>query len=145
MQPSTTAGTLHSRFIFHTIANRLDPCISKLPGDVRYLEFAVKDLRIRCFTLVMRVLPQAKEQTQLPATSTITLKTTAWVRNMPSSTLTIAKDRIQNNAVLGCAVWRTLTGGHKTIQYSLMLTGHTKFSCDWHFGVWKNRWRHMDA
>ncbi|XP_052805759.1 uncharacterized protein LOC128235083 [Mya arenaria] len=51
----------------------------------------------------------------------------------------------KNNAVLGYAVWRTLTGGHKTIQYSLMLAGHTKFSCDWHFGVWKNRWRHMDA
>ncbi|XP_052784489.1 uncharacterized protein LOC128220227 [Mya arenaria] len=76
-------------------------------GDVRYLEFAVKDLRNRCF---------------------------AWVRHMLSSTLTIAKDN-KNNAVLGYAVWRTLTGGHKTIQYSLMLAGHTKFSCDWHFGV----------
>ncbi|XP_052812330.1 uncharacterized protein LOC128239917 [Mya arenaria] len=86
-------------------------------GDVRYLEFAVKDLRNRCF---------------------------AWVRHMLSSTLTIAKDN-KNNAVLGYAVWRTLTGGHKTIQYSLMLAGHTKFSCDWHFGVWKNRMRHMDA
>ncbi|XP_052771181.1 uncharacterized protein LOC128210867 [Mya arenaria] len=63
---------------------------------------------------------------------------------MLSSTLTIAKDN-KNNAVLGYAVWRTLTGGHKTIQYSLMLAGHTKFSCDWHFGVWKNRMRHMDA
>ncbi|XP_052776068.1 uncharacterized protein LOC128213965 [Mya arenaria] len=26
-----------------------------------------------------------------------------------------------------------------------MLAGHIKFSCGWHFGVWKNRWRHMDA
>ena len=34
-------------------------------------------------------------------------------------------------------MWRVLTGRHKTITLSFLLTGHTKFSCDWCFGLVK--------
>jgi hypothetical protein len=38
-----------------------------------------------------------------------------------------------------------LTGLHKSIEYSMMIAGHTKFEPDWHFGVWKLRWRNSTA
>lgn len=37
------------------------------------------------------------------------------------------------------------SGLHVNIRYSLMVAGHTKFSPDWHFGLWKSRWRRVDA
>ncbi|KAH3836839.1 hypothetical protein DPMN_110215 [Dreissena polymorpha] len=36
-------------------------------------------------------------------------------------------------------------GLHHTIEFSMMIVGHTKFASDQHFGIWKNKWRHMDA
>ncbi|XP_052278906.1 uncharacterized protein LOC127877264 [Dreissena polymorpha] len=38
-------------------------------------------------------------------------------------------------------MWRVLTGLHDSIEFSTMEAGHTKFSPDWHFGLWKVRWR----
>ncbi|XP_053391377.1 uncharacterized protein LOC128554153 [Mercenaria mercenaria] len=48
----------------------------------------------------------------------------------------------KNNTVLWYGLWRTMTGLHKTVEFSLMEAGHTKFSPDWHFGVFKSKWRH---
>lgn len=36
-------------------------------------------------------------------------------------------------------------GLHKSIDYSMMITGHTKFDPDWHFGVWRLHWRNSVA
>ncbi|XP_052237218.1 uncharacterized protein LOC127848671 [Dreissena polymorpha] len=47
----------------------------------------------------------------------------------------------KNNAVIGYGMWRVLTGLHDSIEFSNMEAGHTKFSPDWHFGLWKVRWR----
>lgn len=30
-----------------------------------------------------------------------------------------------------------MTGLHDSIEFSMMEAGHTKFSPDWHFGLWK--------
>ncbi|OWF36672.1 hypothetical protein KP79_PYT03019 [Mizuhopecten yessoensis] len=49
------------------------------------------------------------------------------------------------NIVLWYALWRVLVGLHVTIRYSMMIAGHTKFDPDWHFGVWKLRWRSSDV
>ena len=38
-------------------------------------------------------------------------------------------------------MWRVLSGLHKTITLSFMITGHTKFSPDWCFGLLKRRYR----
>ena len=38
-------------------------------------------------------------------------------------------------------MWRIMTGRHKSIEFSLMEAGHTKFHPDWHFGLWKVKWR----
>ena len=43
-----------------------------------------------------------------------------------------------HDAVLDVA---SLTGRHKTITLSFLLTGHTKFSCDWCFGLVKRLYR----
>ncbi|XP_052268303.1 uncharacterized protein LOC127869685 [Dreissena polymorpha] len=43
----------------------------------------------------------------------------------------------KNNAVIGYGMWRVLTGLHDSIEFSTMEAGHTKFSPDWHFGLWK--------
>lgn len=42
-------------------------------------------------------------------------------------------------------MWRIMTGRHRSIEFSLMEAGHTKFSPDWHFGLWKMKWRHSTA
>ena len=38
-------------------------------------------------------------------------------------------------------LWRTMTLRQHIIEFSLMEAGHTKFHPDWHFGLWKVRWR----
>ncbi|XP_052760849.1 uncharacterized protein LOC128203463 [Mya arenaria] len=47
----------------------------------------------------------------------------------------------KNNTVIGYGMWRVMRGLHKEIEFSLMEAGHTKFSPDWHFGLWKVKWR----
>ncbi|XP_062612925.1 ceramide synthase 6-like [Saccostrea cucullata] len=42
-------------------------------------------------------------------------------------------------------MWRVMTGRHMTIEFSLMEAGHTKFHPDWHFGLWKVKWRGTTA
>jgi len=34
-------------------------------------------------------------------------------------------------------VWRVMSGLHRSIEFNMMEAGHTKFSPDWHFGLWK--------
>ena len=38
-------------------------------------------------------------------------------------------------------MWRVMRGLHKTIRLSFMLVGHTKFSPDWCFGLFKKKFR----
>ncbi|XP_062610795.1 uncharacterized protein LOC134272593 [Saccostrea cucullata] len=51
----------------------------------------------------------------------------------------------KNNFVLWYALWRVLVGLHVIVEYSMMVAGHTKFDPDWHFGVWKVKWRSSTA
>ena len=43
----------------------------------------------------------------------------------------------KNNTVVQYFVWRTLRQLHKKITLSFLITGHTKFSPDWCFGLFK--------
>ncbi|KAJ8303681.1 hypothetical protein KUTeg_018791 [Tegillarca granosa] len=47
----------------------------------------------------------------------------------------------KNNTVIGYGLWRVMTARHDSMQFSLMEAGHTKFHPDWHFGLWKVKWR----
>ena len=47
----------------------------------------------------------------------------------------------KNNAMLQYLSWRTLTGLHTSINLSFLLVGHTKFSPDWCFGLFKQKYR----
>ena len=38
--------------------------------------------------------------------------------------------------------WRCLVGLHESITLSFLIVGHTKFSPDWCFGLFKRRFRH---
>lgn len=38
-----------------------------------------------------------------------------------------------------------INGLHVILEYSMMVAGHTKFNPDWHFGVWKVKWRYSTA
>jgi len=44
-------------------------------------------------------------------------------------------------------IWNFIfwTGLHRTIEYSMMITGHTKFEPDWHFRIWKMHWRNSNV
>ena len=46
----------------------------------------------------------------------------------------------KNNAMVGYLLWHVLTGLHKNITLSFMVTGHMKFSPDWCFGLLKKRY-----
>ena len=47
----------------------------------------------------------------------------------------------KNSCMMWYMMWRVLTGRHMTITLSFLLTGHTKFSCDWCFGLVKRLYR----
>ena len=47
----------------------------------------------------------------------------------------------KNSCMMQYLMWRVLTGRHKNITLSFLLTGHTKFSCDWCFGLVKRLYR----
>ena len=41
--------------------------------------------------------------------------------------------------------WRILVGLHRTITISFLIVGHTKFSPDWCFGLFKQRFRRTNV
>ena len=47
----------------------------------------------------------------------------------------------KNSCMMQYLMWRVLTGRHKNIILSFMLTGHAKFRCDWCFGLVKRLYR----
>ncbi|XP_066918891.1 uncharacterized protein [Clytia hemisphaerica] len=47
----------------------------------------------------------------------------------------------KNNAFLHYLMWRIINGFHQKIEYSFMIAGHTKFSCDRCFGAFKKSFR----
>ena len=47
----------------------------------------------------------------------------------------------KNNALIQYFMWRTLTSQHTSITYSFLIVGHTKFSPDWCFGLFKRLYR----
>uniref|UniRef100_A0A8W8MKS9 Uncharacterized protein n=1 Tax=Magallana gigas TaxID=29159 RepID=A0A8W8MKS9_MAGGI len=51
----------------------------------------------------------------------------------------------KNNTVIGYGMWRVMIGLHESVEFSMMESGHTKFNPDWHFGLWKVKWRHSNV
>lgn len=49
----------------------------------------------------------------------------------------------KNNILLSYLAWRISNGKNKKIVLSFMPVGHTKFSCDWAFGLFKRKFRSM--
>ena len=47
----------------------------------------------------------------------------------------------KNNAMLQYLLWRVMTNRHKKITLSFLVAGHTKFSPDWAFGLFKKCFR----
>ncbi|XP_060801816.1 uncharacterized protein LOC132901755 isoform X1 [Amyelois transitella] len=47
----------------------------------------------------------------------------------------------KNNFMMQYALWRTLTGKHKSFQLSFLPVGHTKFAPDLYFGLFKKKFR----
>jgi len=51
----------------------------------------------------------------------------------------------KNNAMIQYLAWRVLTGKHKRITYSFMVAGHTKFSPDGFFGLFKLKLKNSEV
>jgi hypothetical protein len=51
----------------------------------------------------------------------------------------------KNKTLLWYLMWRVMTGLHDSITYSFMIPGHTKFSPDGFFGLFKHKLRHSDV
>ena len=47
----------------------------------------------------------------------------------------------KNNYLLWYWAWRTIVGFHNSCLYSFLIVGHTKFACDWCFGLLKQKVR----
>ena len=47
----------------------------------------------------------------------------------------------KNNYLLWYWAWRTMSGLHNSCTYSFLMVGHTKFACDWCFGLLKQKVR----
>lgn len=47
----------------------------------------------------------------------------------------------KNSYVLWYLAWRIITGLHQSCVYSFLIVGHTKFACDWCFGLLKQSFR----
>ena len=47
----------------------------------------------------------------------------------------------KNSTMVHYLLYRVMTGLHDEIHLSFMITGHTKFSPDWCFGLWKKKYR----
>ena len=47
----------------------------------------------------------------------------------------------KNNALIHYLAWRVIVGVHRNITLSFLVVGHTKFSPDWCFGLFKKRFR----
>eukprot|EP00111_Clytia_hemisphaerica_P021625 TCONS_00063608-protein len=62
-----------------------------------------------------------------------------WVRRTHIYMLITAQNK--NNAFIWYLMWRILNGFHEKIEYSFMIAGHTKFSCDRCFGSFKKKLR----
>ena len=45
------------------------------------------------------------------------------------------------NAMVHYLAWRVMTGLHRNITLSFLVVGHTKFSPDWCFGLFKKKFR----
>ena len=69
------------------------------------------------------------------------VRTTALERNKCTYMQTTVLDKIINSCVIQYRVWRTLTNRHTSITLSFLPAGHTKFSLDWCFGLFKHQYR----
>lgn len=47
----------------------------------------------------------------------------------------------KNNAMMGYLLWRVATGRNTSVEMNFLVAGHTKFSCDQHFGYLKKKTR----
>ena len=50
----------------------------------------------------------------------------------------------KNATMVQYLLYRAMTGKHEEIILSFMITGHTKFSPDWCFSLWKKKYRHTN-
>ncbi|XP_035516337.1 uncharacterized protein LOC118327178 [Morone saxatilis] len=64
-----------------------------------------------------------------------------WVKCTCTFMQITVRDKNKNSFVMWYLLWRVLTGRHVSIKMSFLLAGHTKFSCDWCFGLFKRNFR----
>ncbi|XP_052772978.1 uncharacterized protein LOC128211900 isoform X2 [Mya arenaria] len=116
--------------------NRSENFSSKHLENVDALESAVNLQELRLFIFWMRLSGKvlAKGQTVLYPWYIIISPIWPMGRREQCSIWTTAY-----------GMWRVMRGLHKEIEFSLMEAGHTKFSPDWHFGLWKVKWRASNA
>eukprot|EP00745_Piridium_sociabile_P037683 TRINITY_DN68672_c0_g2_i5.p1 TRINITY_DN68672_c0_g2~~TRINITY_DN68672_c0_g2_i5.p1 ORF type:complete len:101 (+),score=14.05 TRINITY_DN68672_c0_g2_i5:1-303(+) len=48
---------------------------------------------------------------------------------------------IRDSVMMQCLLWRVMTKRHRKITLSFLVAGHTKFSPDWCFGLFKRTFR----
>lgn len=65
--------------------------------------------------------------------------------NMLSIYMYMYSGQNKNNIMLQYLAWRVQTGRHLTIELNFLIAGHTKFACDYCFGMVKKRFRRTNV
>jgi hypothetical protein len=151
MPLNSYSGTIHLSFDF---AQQLHiPSLPQQPGPLYFLApFKVGVFGISCDT------DQSQANFIIPETVAITKGANAIISYLHYylETFSYGEEHIhlhadncagqnKNNYVVAYFAWRIMMGLNKTIKYSFLPTGHTKFSCDWQFGLIKKVLRHTPA
>ena len=125
-----------SKFIFHTIHSKQGLNTLKPLENVGFLAYATMESgKWHCIS-VMKQKIQERELT----VSSVSFTTTSLNTAMAKSVYLHADNCVgqnKNNASIQYLVWRVLNGYEESIELSFMLVGHTKFSPDHYFGLFK--------
>ena len=140
----TTLSIWPSRYSTRMTPNSQGPCTSLPQESVPSLEYAVRLSCVKSITLLTSQLILAREQTPSSACSITSSKYMGMGLESRTSTsmLTTVGVKIRTTPChgrVGYLLWCVLTGVHQNITLSFMITGHTKFSPDWCFGLMRKR------
>ena len=133
--------TMRSKCIFPPILSNLVQFTLKLLRNAACLGYVVREYPDRSITSLTRQFLLAK----VPMQPLVMCMTSSFVTGqgklMHKLMRIIVGHRTKTIFFIWYHSWRILCGLHKSILYSFLIEGHTKFSPDWCFGLIKQSFR----
>nr|XP_034320612.1 uncharacterized protein LOC117687723 [Crassostrea gigas] len=136
---------MHNKCIILTMHNKLSHCFFKTPRKCQCFGICCEGSGTQIFYLV----DEAQHSNKGANTVTSMLHHHFMYHGLGETDVKLHMDNCsgqnKNYTVIGYGMWRVMTGLHESVEFSMMEAGHTKFNPDWHFGLWKVKWRHSNV